>query len=615
MTPQRLHLMRPVVATATAATLFSLLTTNPIAAEGTSAVPDKADARTVAHVLDRIGFGAKPGDVERVQKVGLTAYIEEQLHPEKIADESLTMQLEQYSTITMSSKELADKYYMPAMELRRDAQLKQQKAAAKAAKSDDTTTNSSGASGDAKPTPPPVPPEVRQVQQAQQNVMNELMQSRLLRDVDSDKQLQEVLTDFWFNHFNVFVGKGQVREYLTAYERDVIRPHVLGNFRDLLGATAHSPAMLFYLDNWQSSTPNAPAMLSPEMERRILNNPRMAAAQRQQMVSRLQAAQKNAPKGLNENYGRELMELHTLGVDGGYTQDDVINVARAFTGWTIDRPQQGGGFVFKPQMHDTAEKTILGVKFPAGGGENEGERVLDILAKHPSTAHHIAFELAQRFVSDTPPASLVDRAAKRFLDTKGDLREVTRTIIESPEFFADDAYRAKVKTPLEFVVSAVRATGAVVVNPQPLVAELRTLGMPLYGCVPPTGYSMTADAWVNTGSLLNRMNFALQLVNGQVQPGPGGPRAGGPPPGRNGQPPPGRFGGPGPGPRAFGPRGPIQIDLTTLAPDTTEQSRTNLIDSMLAGQVSDATARTLARAETPQQLVALTLGSPEFQRR
>jgi uncharacterized protein (DUF1800 family) len=607
--------MRPVVATATAATLFSLLTTNPIAAEGASVVPDKADARTVAHVLDRIGFGAKPGDLERVQKVGLTAYIEEQLHPEKIADESLNMQLEQYSTITMSSKELADKYYMPAMELRRDAQLKQQKAAAKAAKSDDTTTNSSGASGDAKPTPPPVPPEVRQVQQAQQNVMNELMQSRLLRDVDSDKQLQEVLTDFWFNHFNVFVGKGQVRDYLTAYERDVIRPHVLGNFRDLLGATAHSPAMLFYLDNWQSSTPNAPAMLSPEMERRILNNPRMAAAQRQQMVSRLQAAQKNAPKGLNENYGRELMELHTLGVDGGYTQDDVINVARAFTGWTIDRPQQGGGFVFRPQMHDTAEKTILGVKFPAGGGENEGERVLDILAKHPSTAHHIAFELAQRFVSDNPPASLVDRAAKRFLDTKGDLREVTRTIIESPEFFADDAYRAKVKTPLEFIVSAVRATGAVVVSPQPLVAELRTLGMPLYGCVPPTGYSMTADAWVNTGSLLNRMNFALQLVNGQVQPGPGGPRAGGPPPGRNGQPPPGRFGGPGPGPRAFGPRGPIQIDLTTLAPDTTEQSRTNLIDTMLAGQVSDATAKTLARAETPQQLVALTLGSPEFQRR
>ena len=615
MTPQRLHLLRPVVATAAAATLFSLLATNPIVAARESAVPTSPDARTVAHVLDRIGFGAKPGDVERVQKMGLTAYIDQQLHPEKIADASLDMQLEQYSTITMSSKELADKYYMPAMELRRDAQLKQQKAAAKAAKSDDASTGSSGTATDAKPSPPPVPPEVRQVQQAQQNVMNELMQSRLLRDVDSDKQLQEVLTDFWFNHFNVFVGKGQVREYLTEYERDVIRPHVLGSFRDLLGATAHSPAMLFYLDNWQSSTPNAQPMLSPEMERRILNNPRMAASQRQQMVSRLQAAQKNAPKGLNENYGRELMELHTLGVDGGYTQDDVINVARAFTGWTIDRPQQGGGFIFRPQMHDTGEKTILGVKFPAGGGENEGERVLDILAKHPSTAHHIAFELAQRFVSDNPPASLVDRAAARFLETKGDLREVTRTIIESPEFFAEDAYRAKVKTPLEFVVSAVRATGAVVVNPQPLVGELRTLGMPLYGCVPPTGYSMTADAWVNTGSLLNRMNFALQLVNGQVMPGPPPGRNGQPPPGRNGQPPPppGRFGGP--GVRAFGPRGPIQIDLATLAPDTSEQSRTNLIDAMLAGQISDATARTLARAETPQQLVALTLGSPEFQRR
>jgi uncharacterized protein (DUF1800 family) len=596
---------------AAAASLFSLLT-NPIAAQRDNAVPATADARTIAHVLDRIGFGAKPGDVERVQHMGLTAYIDRQLHPEKIADPALDTQLEQYTTITMSSKELADKYYMPALEVRRDAQLKQQKAAAKAAKSDDTTMTSGSASTDAKPAPTPVPPEVRQVQQAQANVMNELMQSRVLREVDSDKQLEEVLTDFWFNHFNVFVGKGQVRQYLTEYERDVIRPHVLGSFRDLLGATAHSPAMLFYLDNWQSSTPNAGPMLTPEMERR-LNSPRVTPSQKQQLMSRLDAAKKNAPKGLNENYGRELMELHTLGVDGGYTQQDVINVARAFTGWTIDRPQQGGGFVFRPQMHDTSEKTILGVKFPAGGGENEGERVLDLLAKHPSTAHHIAYELAQRFVSDTPPPALVDRAAKRFLDTKGDLREVTRTIIESPEFFAEDAYRAKVKTPLEFVVSAVRATGAVVSNPQPLIAELRTLGMPLYGCQPPTGYSMTADAWVNTGSLLNRMNFALQLVGGQINPGPPGPRAGGAgaAAARNGQPP--RLGGP--GPRTFGPRGPIQIDLTTLAPDTSEQSRTNLIGSMLAGQISDATARTLARAETPQQLVALTLGSPEFQRR
>ena len=422
---------------------------------------------------------------------------------------------------------------------------------------------------DAKPAPQPLPPEVRQVQQAQANVPNELMQAKLLREIESDRQLEEVLTDFWFNHFNVFLGKGQVREYITEYERDAIRPHVLGNFRELLGATAHSSAMLFYLDNWQSSTPNAPSLLTPEMQRR-LNSPRVTPSQKQQLMSRLEQAKKQAPKGLNENYARELMELHTLGVNGGYTQKDVQEVARAFTGWTIDKPQQGGGFVFRPQMHDTGEKTILGVSFKAGGGQDEGERVLDMLAKHPSTAHHIAFQLAQRFVADEPPAALVDRAAKRFLDTKGDLREVVKTIVTSPEFFADDAYRAKVKTPLEFVVSAVRSTGATVVNAQPLVAQLRNLGMPLYGCVPPTGYSMTADAWVNTGSLLSRMNFALQLVSGQMPPGPIGPRGqGAPPPPRPNQPALARNFGRG----GFG-RGPMQIDLATLAPDTSEQSRT-----------------------------------------
>ncbi len=623
MTPRRLRLSRPITAVVAATTFFTLLI-SPLGAQKDSAVPAKADARTVAHVLDRIGFGGRPGDIERVQRQGLASYIDAQLHPEKIADAEINMRLEELTTLNMSSRDLSDKYYLPALELRKDAQIKQEKAANKEAKSASTSSDPSMMSDDtktAKPaTPAPLPPEVRQVQQAQQNVMNELMQARLLREVESDRQLEEVLTDFWFNHFNVFVGKGQVRQYLTEYERDVIRPHVLGSFRDLLGATAHSPAMLFYLDNWQSSTPNAAPLLTPEMERR-LNSPRVTPSQKQQLMSRLDAAKKQAPKGLNENYGRELMELHTLGVDGGYTQKDVVEVARALTGWTIDRPQQGGGFIFRPQMHDTGEKTILGVKFPAGGGEAEGERVLDLLAKHPSTAHHIAFELAQRFVSDEPPAALVDRAAKRFLDTKGDLREVVRTIVTSPEFFAEDAYRAKVKTPLEFIVSAVRMTGATVQNAQPLIAELRTLGMPLYGCQPPTGYSMTADAWVNTGSLLNRMNFALQLV-GNAPLMPPGPRAGAPGQpfagnGRPGQPPPPRFGGP--GGRGQGParpgRGPLQLDLTTLAPDTSEQSRTNLVSTLLAGNVSDATARTLARAETPQQLVALTLGSPEFQRR
>ncbi len=623
MTTPHLRLPR-LVATAAAAAVFSVAAL-PLAAQKDSAVPAHADARTVAHVLNRIGFGPRPGDVERVQREGLAAYIDEQLHPERISNAALDARLEQFTTISMSSRDLADKYYLPALELRRDAQVKQAKAAQKEAKAADPSMSGNETMKDAKPGVPQLPPEVRQVQQAQANVTNELMQARLLREIDSDRQLEEVLTDFWFNHFNVFVGKGQVRQYLTEYERDAIRPHVLGSFRDLLGATAHSPAMLFYLDNWQSSTPNPQPLITPEMQRR-LNNPRVTPSQKQQLMSRLEAAKKNAPKGLNENYARELMELHTLGVDGGYTQKDVVEVARAFTGWTIDRPPQGGGFVFRPQMHDSGEKTILGVHFPAGGGQDEGERVLDILAKHPSTAHHIAFELAQRFVADQPPPALVDRAAKRFLDTKGDLREVVRTIITSPEFFAEDAYRAKVKTPLEFVVSAVRATGATVVNPQPLVAQLRNLGMPLYGCVPPTGYSMTADAWVNTGALLNRMNFALQLVSNTLTPGPG-PRGNGNGNGQPGQPPPpgARFGQPPPqrgaGGRAFGPgfgrpgRGPIQLDLASLAPDTTVQSRTNLVDQLLAGTISDATASTLARAETPQQLVALTLGSPEFQRR
>ena len=610
MTFRALRTPRMFSATAAATALFSLLA-YPVVAQRDSAVPAKADARTVAHVLDRIGFGPRPGDIERVQQQGLASYIDAQLHPDKIADTAMNARLEEFTTLKMSSRDLAEKYFLPAMELRRDAQLKQQKAANKEAKSGSTASDPAMAdeNKDTKPAPQPLPPEVRQVQQLQANVPNELMQAKLLREIESDKQLQEVLTDFWFNHFNVFLGKGQVRDFITEYERDVIAQHVLGNFRDLLGATAHSSAMLFYLDNWQSSTPNAPSLLTPEMQRR-LNSPRVTPSQKQQLMSRLEQAKRQAPKGLNENYARELMELHTLGVNGGYTQKDVQEVARAFTGWTIDRPQQGGGFVFRPQMHDTGEKTILGVQFKAGGGQDEGERVLDMLAKHPSTAHHIAFQLAQRFVADEPPPSLVDRAAKRFLDTKGDLREVVRTIVTSPEFFADDAYRAKVKTPLEFVVSAVRATGATVVNAQPLVAQLRNLGMPLYGCVPPTGYSMTADAWVNTGSLLNRMNFALQLVSGQMQPGPGGPRGQGAPPPRPNQQALQRNLGRG----GFG-RGPIQIDLATLAPDTGDQARTNLIDSMLAGRASDATQKTLARAETPQQLVALTLGSPEFQRR
>jgi len=583
--------------------------TGPVAAQRDSGIPPKADAWTTMHVLNRIGYGARPGDLERVEAQGLAAYIDEQLHPDRIDDAALDTRLAAFPTISMDSRELADKYFMPAQQLKR---AQDAKTPAPAAAAGDPSMAMAGAA--APPAQPQLSPEERMVRQAQASVTNELMQAKIIRAVESNRQLEEVLTDFWFNHFNVYIGKGQVREYLTEYEREAIRPHVLGKFRDLLGATAHSPAMLFYLDNWQSSAPNQPAATNPDLARR-LNDPRLPPAQRQQLLQRLQQAKRQQPKGLNENYARELMELHTLGVDGGYTQQDVIEVARALTGWTIDRPQQGGAFLFRPQMHDTGPKMILGVKFSGSGGEREGERVLDILAAHPSTAHHIAFELAQRFVADEPPASLVDRAAKVFLDTKGDLREVTRAIITSPEFFEADAYRAKVKSPFEFVVSAVRASGATVTNAQPLVGQMNQLGMPLYGCQPPTGYSMTADAWVNTGALLNRMNFALQLVGG------GGPAAGrqgrGGAAGRPDQPPVRPIAGPGGrgrGQAAPG-RAPMQVDVRALAPDTTEASRDHLIDLLLAGRASDGTMKTLARAENPQQLVALTLGSPEFQRR
>jgi uncharacterized protein (DUF1800 family) len=579
-----------------------------------SAVPAKADIEMIMHVLNRVGYGARPGDVERVRTMGLVAYIEEQLHPERIPDAAMNARLAEFTTIELDSRELAQKYYVPALELRRDQQSKEAKAAAAAAKSAQAVDPNMA--GDAPPRPQ-VSPEQRQVQQAQANVTNELMQAKMLRAGLSDRQLEEVLTDFWFNHFNVDLRKGQVRQYLTEYEREAIRPFVLGKFRDLLGATAHSPAMLFYLDNWQSASANATPTMTPELQRR-LSNPRIGVnpAQRQQLMQRLDQAKRQQAKGLNENYARELMELHTLGVDGGYTQQDVQELARILTGWTIDRPQQGGGFVFRPQMHDAGAKKLLGYTFAPGRGQDEGERALDILATHPSTARHIAFQLAQRFVADEPPTALVDRAATKFLDTKGDLREVTRLILMSPEFFSAEAYRAKVKTPLEFVISAVRATGATMVNTQPLVAAVRTLGMPLYNCQPPTGYSMTADAWVNTGALLNRMNFAVSLLGDGgrgIMQAAGPARPGGPPPPQQrplGAPPGGRGRG-----GAQLARGPLQVDVEMLAPDVTQATRDKLVESFLAGKVSESTLSTLTRAQNPQQLIALTLGSPEFQRR
>jgi uncharacterized protein (DUF1800 family) len=390
-------------------------------------------------------------------------------------------------------------------------------------------------------------------------VLTELGEQKILRAVHSDRQLQEVLTDFWFNHFNVDARKGQSRFLLTEYEREAIRPHVLGRFRDLLEATAKSPAMLFYLDNWMSADPNAAppiARARPGRGRFLRPN----GGRPQQPPDRMR-------RGLNENYARELMELHTVGVDGGYTQKDVTEVARAFTGWTIENPRAGGGFRFEPRMHDKGEKIVLGERIGPGGGMDDGERVLDILAGHPSTAHFIAFKLARRFVDDEPPAALVDRAAARFQATQGDLREVMRVILTSPEFLAPAAHGAKVKTPFEFVTSAVRATGADVSNATALVRTMQQLGMPLYQCQPPTGYKDTADAWTNAGALINRMNFALALASNRV-------------------------------------------------PGTSVASSADSRAAALPGvDFSEATRATIQKGATGSERMALALGSPEFQKR
>jgi uncharacterized protein (DUF1800 family) len=436
------------------------------------------DERAVVHALNRLTFGPRPGDVERVKAMGLSPWIEQQLAPARIDNRGLDARLAHLDTLELDSKTIATEYAGPAMRERRQRQL--------------------SGTGNREP--------MTDAQRKARAVIADIEQAKLLRAVYSERQLEEVLVDFWFNHFNVFAGKGATRNYVGEYEREAIRPFVFGHFRDLLEATAKSPAMLFYLDNWESSVPGTgnrepgTGSREPGTGRRGPGRPGATGA------TPTRAAR---PKGINENYARELMELHTLGVDGGYTQQDIVNVARAFTGWTI-RPRQGSGFLFVAQMHDNGEKTVLGHVIKAGG-VNDGMQVLDILAAHPSTAHFIASKLATRFVSDNPPAALVDRAAARFTATRGDLREVVRTIITSPEFFAPEAYRAKVKTPLEFVASAVRTTGAEVRNALPLARELREQGMPLYFCQPPTGYDDTATTWVSSGALVSRMNFAVQL--------------------------------------------------------------------------------------------------------
>jgi len=516
------------------------------------------------HALNRLTFGPRPGDLQKVMDTNANDWIEQQLHPEEIADSVLDGKLGPLRTLRMSTRDLVrtfpnknlvktaaeGKIPLPTDPLIRsiyevqisilaerqkqdqaardgktlDADIKakmdKQNQDAVAAQSDGILALQKEKRMEAILALPPdqrrlfgtnirgaqrerllaeLPPDQREAFLAMTGqvnvVVSELQQAKLLRALYSERQLQEVMTDFWFNHFNVYLNKEADQYLVTAYERDVIRTHALGKFKDLLLATAQSPAMLFYLDNWLSVGPKSPVAVAA-------------------LVANKGKPGKAIP-GLNENYGRELMELHTLSVNGGYTQHDVTELARVLTGWTIQPLEQGATFQFDPKKHDPGDKVVLGQTIPENG-VNEGLQVLDMLAHHPNTAKFIARKLAMRFVADNPPPALVDRLAQKFLSTDGDMREVLRTLFKSPEFWSAKAYRAKVKTPFEFVISSLRATGTDLNNPGPLLGILNKMGMPLYLMQPPTGYSMAESTWMNSEALIDRMNYALALSNGQV---------------------------------------------------------------------------------------------------
>src|SRR5689334_2353987 len=460
----------------------------------------------IIQALNRLTFGPRPGDVAKVRAMGLDNWIELQLHPDKINDNVMNDFVNaKYAALRQDQNDLLKQY---AVQQRERREIKRDKA---------DSTKGLTAQDSAMIM------EQRQLQNGRRQVVTQLQSSRVARAVDSERQLQEVMTDFWENHFNIYLAKGAPEPYyLVDFDQNVIRPNALGKFRDLLEAVAKSPAMLFYLDNARSMADST----EPTLEG--ANGPRMRAVPMRRgrfggilgmpmpMPRQPQQQQQRQRQGLNENYGRELLELHTLGVDGGYTQQDVINVARAFTGWTIRPPAQGGGFIFRPHVHDAGAKVVLGHKLAAGRGIEDGEDVLDIVSRSPSTAHFIAFKLARRFVSDSPSKALVDHAAQVFLKTDGDIRETLRAIITSPEFFSQQAFRTKVKTPFEVVVSAARAMNAEP-DPTPRSAQMIAyLGQPIFGHQAPNGWPETGDAWMNTGAILNRINFGMAAAAGRL---------------------------------------------------------------------------------------------------
>jgi len=561
-------------------TLVVCIVASQISAQKRSKPRGLTEEQRIVHVLNRLGFGARPGDVERVKSMGLENYINQQLNPEKLADTVAENKVKDLAVLNMTTAELYEKYPQPGQLVR---QLQNRGLLPKEL----AETNDKN---------PRENPEYRKLIQQYykengleqpQRIIAELQASRILRAVYSERQLQEVMVDFWTNHFNVFAGKGADRWLLPAYDRDTIRPYALSKFSTLLQATAQSPAMLFYLDNFQSVSPNANNNRGPQMERRQQQQPQQQPQQQQR-----------PRRGINENYARELMELHTLGVDGGYTQKDVQEVARCFTGWTIFQPRGGaaavnalrgeaarrtpGTFFFNHRTHDDGEKIVLGHKIAAGGGINDGLKVLDILAHHPSTAKFIATKLVRHFVSDTPPPALVERVAAAFKKSDGDIRETLKAIFFSNEFNSPEAYRAKVKRPFELVISAIRTLGADTNGGPGTHQWMARMGEPLYGFQTPNGYSDAAESWVNNGGLLERMNFGVALAANRV----------------NG----------------------TKVDLTKVAGANADKGKMidESVKTILAGELSAATRETLMKqldqADSLTKVVGLILGTPEFQR-
>jgi uncharacterized protein (DUF1800 family) len=557
-------------------TLYCLIT--PVltisAADGNPSRKPLTDDQKIIHVLNRLGFGARPGDVEKVKAIGLQKYIDQQLNPSTVDDSIAESKVKNLEVFQMSTAEVFAKYPNPAALLRqleggRRGQAQAEPRSGDAVKSDAVKSDAEKMAEQQQPNAD----EQRERRQKLQalyreydlrpanQILPQITANRVLRAVYSERQLQEVMVDFWQNHFNVFSGKAAVRWYIPSYERDVLRKNALGNFKDLLVGTAQHPAMLFYLDNFESVAPNAQignnnnrlqqqlknGQLNPRQRERIKQRQGLTDAELDQRIKQMQTVgQRQRERGLNENYARELMELHTLGVDGGYTQKDIVEVARAFTGWTIADPRgyrrsaadmikgnedrrlarlqraagvpddiESGEFYFNERWHDKSAKTVLGQKVDEGGLK-DGLKVIDILVKNPSTAKFIARKLAVKFVSDNPSEALVKRVAEAFSKSSGDIKTTLRALFTDKEFFAPENYRAKIKTPFELAVSSVRAIGGDTNGGPAMLAMLNKLGEVPYGYQAPTGYPDTAEDWVNTGALLERLNFAIAVASNRI---------------------------------------------------------------------------------------------------